>query len=1272
MKKILLACLATAMYFTSYAQCSLREVSLTDRANAADLIVEGKVTATQSWWNVPHNMIYTSNTIELYKVFKGSVTTTSIEIITTGGTVGLDKITADPSLHLNVGDIGLFTCETVKHVKGMPVSRGGLPKYEAYASVQGFVKYDLDTQTASDPFHKYNNVVNDLYPVVLSPAMHHYQTIGTFNLNGSGNQRIQQNVSIASIGGFSPTTLRAGTGDVLTITGSGFGATQGSGTVGFKNADDGGSTYIHPLASQYVSWSNTQIQVEVPSGAGTGTIQVTQGATSTSAGTLTISYAHLNVEFDPGPGTVAYQTDHVDDNGSGGYTWRTNTNFLANTAANDAFLRAFDTWRCNTGVNWTIGANTSIDDAVSDGTNVICFDDQNPLPGGVLGVCYSYWSGCASGPNIIWYVNELDIIFDEGSNISPLNWQYGPATPSINEYDFESVAVHELGHGHQLGHVISPGAIMHYALSNGSFDRTLSANDLAGGNFVQAKSLVANICGPGAMTNHTCGTAPVASFSSDVQTVCEGGTVNFTDQSSNTPTSWNWTFNGGTPSSSTSQNPSVTYNTPGVYDVTLSVSNGAGSDQVTAVTYIIVNSLPTIGASSDAVNDAVCAGQSVTLSGNGGVSYSWTGGVTDGVPFTPPSTGSYTVTGTDGNGCESTASITVTVNNLPTIGATSDDPDNTICAGSQVTLFGNGGQSYNWSSGVIDAVGFVPGSTATYTVTGTDANGCDNTATIQIIVDNGPSSLGFTSSPANGIICTGGTATLSGTGAVSYSWTGGISDGVPFQPGATDTYTLTGTDANGCDATTTATITVDNGPTLNITSNPANGIICNGNQATLTATGAVSYSWTGGVTNGVPFSPTVTDTYTVTGTDANGCDATDFATITVNNCSMASVPCGNTYNKKTLTVSASNVPGATAYRFSFYDNVSGVLVGQVTQATRTLTLSSVPNICYGSTYKWTVAVNTGSGFGAESSNSCTITLGVPTTTVPCGVTYQLSSYSTVVPPGGTGNYRFTFYNATTGVQVAQRTQMSNYIYFNTVSGLFPGNTYKWTVACEYALSGGGSTFGPESSNNCTVTFPAPQTVVPCNRTYSLSNGYTTATPVTGAITYRFKFYSGATLVGSRVNVSNYIYFNTVPGLVNNTTYNWTVEVQYNNGSNNVFGPPSAQCPVSFGSSSIAANYDTDAVDGGTISKDEPNNTVLGVNDPNTDLNLSVYPNPVHDRLTLNTSEYISAIYVYSVTGELLRTFASEHDIPMSDLTPGTYFVLVKTESGMKRAVVIKE
>jgi hypothetical protein len=370
--------------------------------------------------------------------------------------------------------------------------------------MQGFIKYDLQEQRASDPFKKYNDVENELYNI-FSPARN-YTVVRPFTIhtNEPSTQRL------LDITGFSPTTITAGTGSVLTINGSGFGATQGAGVVQFRNADDGGATFIQPLQTQYLSWSDAVITVQVPQNAATGEVRVIQGSTFSSPGTLTVSFAHLNVDFDPGAGTVAYQTDHVNDNGTGGYTWRMNTGFDADVAARASFVRAFDTWRCGTDVNWTIGANTAANDAISDGINIICYDNTAPLSPGILGVCYSYWSGCASGPTIIWFVNELDIIFDEGSNIAPFAWEFGPATPTAFEYDFETVAVHELGHGHQLGHVISPGAIMHYAIFNGAFNRALGANDLAGGNFVQAKSEVANICGPGPMSAYTgCVTLPL-------------------------------------------------------------------------------------------------------------------------------------------------------------------------------------------------------------------------------------------------------------------------------------------------------------------------------------------------------------------------------------------------------------------------------------------------------------------------------------------------------------------------------------------------------------------------------------------------------------------------------------------------------------------------------------------------------------------------------------------------------------------------------------------
>ncbi len=81
---------------------------------------------------------------------------------------------------------------------------------------------------------------------------------------------------------------------------------------------------------------------------------------------------------------------------------------------------------------------------------------------------------------------------------------------------------------------------------------------------------------------------PVANFSSSTTLVCAGSSVNFYDQSTGSPTSWNWTFNGGTPASSTTQNPVVTYSSPGTYDVVLQVSNASGSDTKTSTGHITV------------------------------------------------------------------------------------------------------------------------------------------------------------------------------------------------------------------------------------------------------------------------------------------------------------------------------------------------------------------------------------------------------------------------------------------------------------------------------------------------------------------------------------------------------------------------------------------------------------------------------------------------------------------------------------------------------------
>lgn len=157
-------------------------------------------------------------------------------------------------------------------------------------------------------------------------------------------------------------------------------------------------------------------------------------------------------------------------------------------------------------------------------------------------------------------------------------------------------------------------------------------------------------------------------------------------------------------------------------------SNGCvNTDTVT----LTVNSLPAISTTA-LPNDTLCAGLNVTLSGAGAVSYVWSDNVTNGVGFAVSNTATYSVTGTDINGCSNTDSVTITVNQLPNVGATVSD--DTICNGSSVTFTGTGADTYTWSSGIVDGVAYTPASSSVYAVTGTDANGCNNVASVEVTV----------------------------------------------------------------------------------------------------------------------------------------------------------------------------------------------------------------------------------------------------------------------------------------------------------------------------------------------------------------------------------------------------------------------------------------------------------------------------------------------------------------------------------------------------------
>lgn len=246
---------------------------------------------------------------------------------------------------------------------------------------------------------------------------------------------------------------------------------------------------------------------------------------------------------------------------------------------------------------------------------------------------------------------------------------------------------------------------------------------------------------------------------------------------------------------------------------------------------LTVNALPTVMATASP-STAICSGNPVTLQGTGAQDYQWDGTptLTGDTTLNPAVAGTYVVLGTDANNCSATSSVTITINPTPTITAT--PLTQTVCENELVTVAGGGagiGGSYSWSGGITDNTPFVVTTSDTYTVTGMDASGCTNTATSELIMNPAPIIAGVIT-PA--VTCNNTSVTPQGFGAGiggSYSWSGGLTDNTSFLATNTGSYTMTGTDANGCSATTSVTLFVNNASTDLALATSGNALSTSGN-----------------------------------------------------------------------------------------------------------------------------------------------------------------------------------------------------------------------------------------------------------------------------------------------------------------------------------------------------------------------------------------------------------------------------------------------------------
>jgi hypothetical protein len=356
---------------------------------------------------------------------------------------------------------------------------------------------------------------------------------------------------------------------------------------------------------------------------------------------------------------------------------------------------------------------------------------------------------------------------------------------------------------------------------------------------------------------------------------------------------------------STSSNASSVIVSPTV-NTTYSVSgtSSVGCPATGIITVTVNTSTPSLTINSS--SNTVCQGNSVTLSGNGANSYTWSAGIINGIPFIPASTAVYSVIGT--NGCNTaTAQVTVSVNPTPTISVSPVSV--TICAGNLTTFTAFGSNSLSWTGGISNGISFVPSGSGVYSVTGTNSFSCAATATAQVIILPSPT---LSLLPSSTIICAGETATIFATGANTFTWLPGGSNSffIAVSPTATAVYSLSGSVGNCVD---TKTISIVVAPVPTVAAFVSNTTICSGSPVTFSATGANSYSWTGNVQNGQAYFPTSTSNYTVTGIDPSGCNSSAVVSVSVTSTpSLAPVASQNSICAGgTVTLSASGAAGYT-------------------------------------------------------------------------------------------------------------------------------------------------------------------------------------------------------------------------------------------------------------------------------------------------------------------------------------------------------------------------
>ncbi len=622
----------------------------------------------------------------------------------------------------------------------------------------------------------------------------------------------------------------------------------------------------------------------------------------------------------------------------------------------------------------------------------------NSTDAGVLLNSFTNWA--PNGFNNDHDMGELWTNRDLNGGVVGIAWLSSVCTPdqyhvvqdwTSNGQLLREMTAHEMGHNWSATH--DPAGSPHIMAPVVQNSDTWSAQSIS-----QINSYIANVAAPPNGCLGFCPTSqpPVADFSVTPSVGCSPLTVTYNDESANAPSSWEWEFPGGTPSTSTLQNPTVTYGAPGVYAATLTVSNPLGEHSYTDPAAVTVNEAPLAGFTSTQTDLTV---NFTNTSSASATSFFWEFGDTytsmeQNPSHTYTTEGFYFVTLTATNSCGSSfATTTIAVFTPPSASFLADPVSG--CASLQVQYINTSSSNavdYAWnfpggnpsfSSAQHPTVVYASAGTYSVTLTVTNPAGTSTATQTNYILVQAQATAGFTSSVS------GSTATFTNTSsnATSYLWNFG--DGTTstvanpvhtYSSNGTFTVTLTAT--NFCSsATITHTVTIALPPTASFTASPTSGCAPLAVQFTNTSSAnSSSFSWQfpgGSPASSSAQNPSTTystaGTYTVTLTATNSAgSSTATQTITVNALPTAGFNFSVSGTTANFTNSSAN---AASYLWNFGDGSTSTLTNPshtyAGDGSYTVTLSAMNN-CDTVVSTQTVVIVTppSASFTASATSGC--------------------------------------------------------------------------------------------------------------------------------------------------------------------------------------------------------------------------------------------------------------------------------------------------------------